>query len=353
MNIIISKDKSIRLTQYSSQSTYNLTDIKFYISKELSDLIPTVKLRRYRNIYPFTLALDSVATNYNVYKVAITQPVSLSSTSYDLAVILGGQEIAVNDVKLADMHYTSYAIAPMAEEGETGETQDPHVYPYGLTDDHAPIDIIDRDIMVSKNQNVLVAEDNVSQCIRFRMARYYDGIDLYDKYIYIDYIQDGEVRNISIPKDYIDLETIEKVQYITIKWAVPYTITKKAGTVAFDISASDLLATSGTGESFEPKRQYVWQTKPSKLVIVNNLGPRNTLPSGDGEDIPPESFNALVQVVEQTTQQLEQTNQQLEEATQQIEVQAQQIEEIKKSDIYELDTIDDDVVILGGGGAAI
>ena len=86
---------------------------------------------------------------------------------------------------------------------------------------------------------------------------------------------------------------------------MPYTITKKAWTVAFEIRASDLLATSGTGESFEPKRQYVWQTKPSKLVIVNNLGPRNALPSGDGEDIPPESFNALVQVVEQTTQQLE------------------------------------------------
>ena len=332
MNIIISKDKSIRLTQYSSQSTYNLTDIKFYISKELSDLTPSVKLRRYRNIYPFTLALDSVATNYNVYKVAITQPVSLSSTSYDLAVMLGSQEIAVNDVKLASMHYTAYAVeAVVNDEYKAGESQDPTIYPYGLTDDHAPIDIIDRDIMVSKNQNVLVAEDNVSQCIRFRMARYYDGIDLYDKHIYIDYIQDDEVRHIKIPKDYIDLETIEKVQYIIIKWAVPYSITKKAGTVTFGISASDLIAISGTGESFEPKRQYVWQTKPSKLIITENLGPRNILPPDDG-DIPVEDFEALVQLVEYNTQ---------------------QIEEIKKSDIYELDTIDDDIVILGGGGAAI
>ena len=165
--------------------------------------------------------------------------------------------------------------------------------------------------------------------------------DLYDKNIYIDYIQDKEVRNISIPKDYIDLETIEGTQYIVIKWAVPYSITKKAGTVSFDISASDLIASSGSGESFEPKRQYVWQTKPSKLVIVDNLGPRNSIPLDDDDDgdIPAESFEALVQLVEQNTQQLA-------EAT-------QQIEEIKKSDIYELDTIDDDMVVLGGGGAAL
>lgn len=331
MNIIISKDKSIRLTQYSSQSTYELTDINFYVSKDLGETIPTVKLKRYRNVYPFSLELSGIATNYNIYKILFTQPTSLSAGVYNLFIDFNGQELAVNDIKLNEISHMATKMMLLADDVEGA---DPLIYPYGLTDEHEPIEIIDRTIVVTKNQNILIAEDNVSQCIRFRLSRYYDGIDLYDKNFYIDYARDGIISNIFIPKEWIDLESIDTVTYIVLKWAVPYRVTKTAGALPFAISATDLGPESGSGESFEPKKQYVWQTEPATLIIKANLGPRNSSPTDEDEEPDIADLQALTKQVEENTQ---------------------AIALIQKSDIYSIDALNstDGSVLINGGGAIV
>lgn len=332
MNIIISKDKSIRLTQYSSQSTYELTDINFYISNELNDITPSIKLKYYRNTYPFSLKLSGIATNYNIYKIMFTQPVSLSANTYNLFVELNDKDLAVNDIKLNEINYTATETMLLNDIVEDGT--DPSIYPYGLSDDHEPIEIIDRTIVVTKNQNILIAEDNISQCIRFRLPRYYDGVDLYDKNFYIDYVKDGALSNLLIPKEWIDLETVDAVAYIILKWAVSNKFTKEAGALPFAISATDLGADSGSGESFEPKKQYVWQTEPAKLVIKANLGPRN---SSTTEEEEPDISNDIQVLAKR------------------VEENSQAISSIQQSDIYNLDNADptDGSVLISGGGAIV
>ena len=160
---------------------------------------------------------------------------------------------------------------------------DPLVTEWGLTDMHEPIDIIDKEIMIGNNQNVLVAEDNISQGITFRMLRNYDGIDLSSKNIYAEYIPIGsdvifrdliKTGNINLAPDKPSNGSNEE-DYISILWEVTVNTTRQPGIVPFAICAEDAenrLTSNDQGIS----RQYVWQTLPSQIIIQKNLGRRES-----------------------------------------------------------------------------
>ena len=227
-----------------------------------------------------------------------------------------------------------------------------------MTDQHEPIDIDDRDILISNNQNVLIAEDNISQCITFRIPQYYDGIDLFTKYLYLDYIEEvlelnpetsamvsvKKLYNLSLDaykevKDVIENEGTEEAitkPYIYITWAVPYEITKKAGAISFAISAIDSVDNLTSDPATGSIRQYVWQTKPSTLTIQPNLFKRNQTPVVNEEE------RTFVENLFDT----------LEIINQDIDMVEEDVQEIRDSDIYKIDEqYGNGEVEFDGGGA--
>ena len=340
MNVIISQDKSVRLTQQSN-SAYNIQNIVFYISKALTYSDVCLNLTKVRNVYPFYLENTSELANYQVYKVIFTQSVSLSQREYDVSVMLDDEEIFISTLLIQPIEYT----APIARFAlnRSGEASGGV---YGLMDSHEPIEIVDRDIIITNNQNVLIAEDNISQCITFRMSRYYEGIDLRTKDIYFDYVtkEDGQdlLCNIKLTNlgnanenDYIQLENINGIEYMLIPFAVPYAVVKSARTVPFALSAVDPEGMKTIDEKTGHGTGYVWQTKPSSLIVQPNLFKRNSVPQDDPTI--PEADEIM-----ETLRALTDTTEQLTEA----------VEEIQESDIYNLDDDSaDGVVNLGGGGA--
>ena len=155
-------------------------------------------------------------------------------------------------------------------------------HPYALTDDHEPIDIIERAIFYSNSQNVIVAEDNISQLLTFRTEREQEGIDLSKKSFFFDYISlaDGELHNTPLQTPAIERLEEDTTEYILIEVPILYEYTVKAGSLKFAISATESVLTPegdepvGTGD-----RQYVWQTLPSTLTIKPNLGKRHSVPN--------------------------------------------------------------------------
>lgn len=351
MNVIISQDKSVRFTQ-ESNSAYNIQDIIFYISKAIEVESIQLQLKKVRSIYPFELIHNDTAINYNIYRVIFTQAVELSEREYDLVLIINDEELELGSKLIASIRIAVPARARYTMRNTIEATSGP----YGLTDQHEPIEIVDRKIVVTNNQNVLVAEDNISQAITFRIPRMYDGIDLRSKDLYFDYVKkvDGVEKLFNIPlsnyggvegADYITVIQDEKdssIEYLMVPFAVPYEITQEAGTIKFAISAVDLSTTTDSIRG--TVRQYVWQTLPATLTIQPNLFKRNAAPINGEEASGSELLIEAIEALELTT----------EELTDNMSSAIDEIEEIKSSDIYALDaTGDDGEVIFSAGGADI
>lgn len=294
MNIIIGSDKSVRMTQYSNQSTYNIENIKFYISKDLSYSELILKLTQERSVYPFLLRQIDSVKNYNIFSIWFTQSTFLKERPYDLIITFDETDIQIGNIKLFAIEYNDASIMTfnMRRSSITNN--------YGLTDSDEPVDIVGREIKINNNQNQIVAEDNISQLITFRMPRFYEGIDLMEKEIYVDYIPLNNKNVVSdrISSDYITETSIEgdETAYILIPWVIKYEITKKAGIIPFAISIIDNLETLTNG------RQYVWQTFPSSLVIQNNLGERASIPLSPGEVSPSEEILQRIAKIETLTE---------------------------------------------------
>lgn len=350
MNIIISRDRSVRLTQQTG-SSYNIQDIVFYIAKTLNYSEVQLRLTVNRNKYPFILENTGDIQNYKIYKVIFTQSVSLNAREYDFSVLLDAEEIKIGTFGLNAIRYEMPVARAMTMRSIVWG-------PYGMTDQHEPVDIIDRDILISNNQNVLVAEDNISQCITFRIPQFYDGIDLSTKYLYLDYVEEvleldpatavmvpvKKLYNLSLDaykevKEIIENEGTEDeiiTPYLYITWAVPSEVTKTARSVPFAITAMDNMDNLTTDPATGNVRQYIWQTKPSTLIIQPNLFKRNTTPIATDEERT---------MVEQLYNELALINEN-------IDIVEGDVQEIKDSDIYNIDDPQIDGEVEFDGGAA-
>ena len=125
-------------------------------------------------------------------------------------------------------------------------------------------------------------------------------------------------------------------------------MTKKAGSLPFAISAID--------EGVDANgNQYIWQTKPSSLIIQKNLFKRNETPKTSSESTGFEELMANIEALEATNEEqttaLNNLADTVEEQGSQITENAKGITTIMNSDIYNADPDDDDnEVIFGGGG---
>lgn len=272
MNIIIGQDKYVRLTQYSNQATYNLEDIVFYISKTLHQTNPIVILKSGLNNYPFLLLQEDIENDfYYIYKVTFTSRVSLQAKIYTVEVGLDDGNVHIGDIQFNSIVYTPTATFRMTR-GLAGPPL------YGLTDQHTPIDIDGktREIKIgaNNNDNTLLSGDNLSQSIRFRLLKYIDDmtdITADTKKIYIDYKLDPSTNVITseeIDRNTYQEENIEGIDYLIVTWTVGNHITKKAGSIQFDLSI--------TGEN-----GYVWQTLPTTLTIKQSLGRNFGVPTNE------------------------------------------------------------------------
>ena len=269
MNIIVSADKSIRLTQYSSQSTYNLSDIKFYFDKTLELDVPYIQLSK-KGEPAFQINLMET-TDVKNYRVFLADQAGFNSDEYLLAIVLNSS----NSKDVLNVNVFSFEANTSGEPIDPSE-RDIYKYPYGLTDYQSAIPVIDREIKMSENTNLLLRGDNVSQCIRFKIKRFYDGIDLFDKEINILYLsrqEEGKLCRCEIKHNQVSLISENNISYMILNWAVPKAITYKAGFVSFAILIQDLGIDSGSEE--EVKEKYVWQTLPASLSILDNIGEIN------------------------------------------------------------------------------
>lgn len=331
MNIIVQENKAIRFTQYSSQLTYNIEDIKFYIAKTFVDNDIWLDLVKLSNIYSFYLEKEEEVANYYIYKVVFTQTVHLSEREYDLVLNIGENDrVKIGEVKLAAIDYVAPIRMMMMRAIAEKE----------MTDWNEPVEIVDRNIIMTNSQNVLLAQDNISQMITFKMHRYYENIDLSAKNIWIDFIDpaSGELKHIHLydpspaeGEDYsanieiLDQEVVDnKSAYMLLKWVIPYAVTKKAGKVKFAISA--------IGENLASINvYYIWQTKPAELIIQPNLTLREELP----ENIDTDELSVIKELADSVNN---------------LQV---QVNEIQESDVYSVDFGDknDGEVVLDAGGA--
>lgn len=321
MNIIISEDKAVRATQATAES-YDIKNLVFYIANTLSYSDIYLNLKKNRNTYSFILERVGETKNYYVYEVIFTQPVALTEREYDLTVNIDAEELEIGSYVIQAIEVT----APITRTFNLSRSAGLTIGPFGLTDMHEPVDIKDRNILFSNNQNVILAEDNISQSITFRMPRFYDGIDLASKSLFFDYIdlETEELKNLSLAKEYILTDIYldgDPVEYMTVAWAVPYEVTKKAGKVKFALSAIDLTSLT-PDEATGDVRQYIWQTNGATLEIKPNLHKRNEIPINDVQS------TALEDLISE-------------------------IDAIKSSDIYNADASDpqDGEVLLTCGGA--
>lgn len=263
MNVIISQDKSVRFTQESS-SAYNIQDISFYISKQIEIEDVVLKLKSLRSIYPFVLGHTGETSNYDIYKVFFTQKTNLSAKDYALILSLNGEDINLGthnfNVIKGDAQMMMMRMSNPMLLAETGGEE------LSLTDEHDPIEVVDRDIVISSNKNILIAEDNLSQEIRFRIDRVYDGVDRLTSgmnfqfdYILSETNEYGEAITINKTMELVakedDAEHTEDTMLLSL--IIPYELTQKAGTIPFAIRIT--------------KDAYTWQTKPSSLTVLKNL----------------------------------------------------------------------------------
>lgn len=140
---------------------------------------------------------------------------------------------------------------------------------------YSTIDNSSKKITVDKSQVNIQQEQN-SQFIPFKMARYYDGIDLSEMVITIHFVnaESNDFTSTAVNVCYNASE-------IRFAWLVDLYATSVAGTLTFEILAS------GTKGDLT----YVWRTQPNdSLTVVQSLTGNNTIAPTRGW----ESYIALI-----------------------------------------------------------
>ena len=259
MNIIISSlDANGMKVTGASQADIN--SAKLFIAKSL-------------NVTP--LRLELILDNF-VYSLNVTSSPSYDKASFYAYGLSASYSIPLDNYKVK-LYYQS-----KAKVNESLALEDTIALMNNLEDEHIIFAISDRTI--AKVTTQIIAEDRHSQQISFSLKKLYDGISFLNegKKIYVDYIPVG-----FIPYEIETAEGVEKINFLSteitekledgeniiLKWNVPSDAMQASGSVKFAISVIDL----ATG--------YVWQTSPSSLTILPNLGKRLSSPIGSTEEI--------------------------------------------------------------------
>ena len=128
---------------------------------------------------------------------------------------------------------------------------------YDMVDEHPPVNINNRKIFMPENVQMVVARDNVSQIITFKINRYFEGVDFSEK--------DCAIKYINANKEYGKVNAanveVEDDKFIFC-WILDDNVAAKAGVVKFAIEFS------GLNEHNQP---YIWQTTAALLKVEEGI----------------------------------------------------------------------------------
>lgn len=261
MNIVITSASDIKLTQYESSTTYRIEDIKVYSNTEITSINAI-----YQDIgatYEMTLESTGKKLGDDFAQYTLNPKVNMPAGNYIFAI----DNAATSVVKLQE--YT-------ANSGDN-ET--------GLRDEHDVLIVKDRTINVVASQVTLVAEDHYSQQVRFKIKKKFDNIDFLDdtKIVSVDYIPanfemvkkdyqeeingSGDITFLSDSENtgHVSREVSVDSDYIIIRWDVPHTATRYAGSLKVALCI----------ENANQDDNYIWQTNVASLTVAPNIGLRD------------------------------------------------------------------------------
>lgn len=127
------------------------------------------------------------------------------------------------------------------------------------------VDINDRKIASLSGQNSVSGESN-SQYIEFKMARYYDGIDIMTKRLQVVYEVVQDTAGVSTP-----VNVRYSKQSIILGWVIPAEAVSEADTIRIALTAI------GT----EDEKTYIWKTVPINYTIPEGIQMERVVPKID------------------------------------------------------------------------
>lgn len=263
MNIVITENNGASLTQYNSSLSYLITDIKVCVHNDISDPVITFVSTQG---FEYTCNLIEGASIGTAFKAYSLQPIqAMPEDDYTVKIQVGDKLIQVSSII-----HIKLSAAP--------------IQPDGIFDEHNYLLVNGRTIQVIADQVALLAEDENSQEIRFKIRNRYDNVSFLteDKTIVVDFIPaewnaikeeiiekgisaeefDPEAEFISGPITKI-YEDPQSPDYMILCWTVPLVATQRAGVLRIALAIID------------EQSSYVWQTSPATLIVQPNIGKRN------------------------------------------------------------------------------
>lgn len=304
MNIVV-KAGSASLTQFTSNTAYSLSDIKVYIMKDVS--VDKVIFVADELTYPCTCAAVADAETLGDF--------ILHDLTFD------GSTLPENTYTI-QIKFTNANILTITSPVHLKTMLNDYS---SLDDEHNALLIVDRTIQVVANQVMLVAEDNLSQQIRFKIRKKYDNISFLNpekKIVYIDYIpadwenvkeelinsapslpveQQEALRNMTFIHSTVVIEETDNPEYCYIRWNVPYLATIKAGTLKIAISIENVDNQDQNDEAI-----YLWQTLPATLTVQPNIGIRKQ--KGNINVVTTDLIDARITAIEELFNEFTNTN---------------------------------------------
>lgn len=139
-----------------------------------------------------------------------------------------------------------------------------------LSDQHEPLRIDEqRHINISNNQNILIQNDNKSEEITFICPRWYDGVDLSSKLLYVYFVNSKNERyKEELEWQYVNEEGSKMEEndanFLKLSWMVTDLVTEVQGIVTFAIIAEG-------NRAINSEDNYFWQTYPEKIQVDESI----------------------------------------------------------------------------------
>ena len=274
MNIIAPSTGEIRFVNYSPDVNYDVNTIKLYIQGTNPSLV-----LEYQDINGFdkthTLLLTDTQITDSGYQIY--------SISYDY--LLPAMEYRC---VLMFMDSNNESVEKEFALSLSSESFD---------DQHDYIEVKERTLASKRDiAETLIAGDNRSECITFKINRCYDGISFLDssRKISVDYVpakwSDQEKKNgISFYSSGISSKTERNdgdQTYLLLQWIVPERALRDQGTlkIALSVEATD----------------YLWQTSPLSLTVKPNIGLRGSAEIAPEKVITLTGLNDRISIIEQS-----------------------------------------------------
>ena len=266
MNIIVTNDKSVRITQYDATDStpIDIQNIYVHIEKE-TGFVPIYLQFEYKKL------LDPDSLEFQVYRYRATLKMESEdkalTPNYDDYYCESAPRIIANPYRVSII-WDDSTVTEISAKGIM-------ITNNAIADEHLPIQINDDRKIISNNHNPLLKEDSLSQMITFSIDEYYDGISFLDntKDIYVDYIppnfdKEAEGQGADFLSDKITFRCPDPnaMGRILLQWIVPPRITQDTGIVTYAISV------------INKAENYVWQSLTSTLQVLPNIGKRASSP---------------------------------------------------------------------------